>query len=762
MARKTLYKHSYKLGYNTRDNPTAISFDSAQVMDNYLPNDPNGIPRNGSEKWGHPDGAFGGSGIVLHTFAYSSIQGDLLICISVDGGTTSIYTKEKDTGSVNQLIVQDATLEFSSPDVSWQRILGDVYLSNGTDKVYILEVQEDGSFYFRNANIERPAPTTIGQGLVNANAVAGGFNLSDDIFIGYAVTYVRRNDNDGNGNGGLDDNGDPQFQLFTNTSDVFHPGVLESDEPPQDTVDGFQIGRTTGQTFSPNDRMDILLRDLDILDPQITHARLYRSLEFKTSAEALGASFRWLADFPVSGPNSVVDIDGNHSFFDDTSNATMAGNFNFSLNIGLDPMPAGSTMTFHKSRLWVGNVVEGGQEQRGRYYYSIPPLDSFYPQKWFSMYLRGTDSLTIGDSVGDPVEITGWKDTDHEDDEFGEVVDVSRNDIIFINSKSIWLLPDGNPEAFEPELIDRENGTTFSNSLVHIGDALYYLSNNGPAMIEGRHVRFLKAHTAGECWPDLYDGTKGYFFTVADRRLVKGYYVNENWILADNTQAVCMYMPYNEKGFGPWKFISAPEVAISFGIGSVFDDKELVVYPYNVANTQFFGVLNDSLDNDDGNDFTMRCKGKAQYMSAKDRHQFGEAASLLMFVQFTDVGQLLLVLTSDYARIRSIWTYDQRPQGELLQAGRAENKFRQNIFQPIAEGFLGQHFEVEWIKVHKTPYRFINQGWNLENIIRKKTPEFQSLDYQETRSGHIIETGTAPFDIIETGDADIEIEEGDC
>ena len=200
MARKTLYKHSYKLGYNTRDNPTSIHFDSAQVMENYLPNDPNGIPRNGSGKWGNPMGAFNGSGTVLHIFAYSSTLGNKLICISKDGAETKIYVKDKATGSIDQLIISSTILNFDSLDVSWQRILGDVYLSNGVDSVYILERQADQSFIFRNANIERPGDLFAFN--IEADAITGG-PMNEDKYITYAVTYVRRTDNDGNGNGGL-------------------------------------------------------------------------------------------------------------------------------------------------------------------------------------------------------------------------------------------------------------------------------------------------------------------------------------------------------------------------------------------------------------------------------------------------------------------------------------------------------------------------------------------------------------------------------
>lgn len=744
MARKTLYKHSYALGYNTRDNPTKIHQVSAQIMENILPNDPNGIPRNGSCKWSNAFGAYNGSGIVLHTFAYSSTLGNKLIVISQNGGTTSIVAKQKGTATVDQLIIQGTGFDFTSLDVSWVRIKDDIYLSDGKANVYIIERQADTTFILRNANIARPEQL-VGDNVVLLG-VTGSGSLTPGKFIGYSVTYVRRTDVNSQ-----DINGDPERQEFNVDGDVFNPGVLESQEIlVQTNVSNPNGERKAIEIGLFENEAQVRCNNLDQLDTQVTHARIYRTLEFDTEIEALGASYRWRADIPIVGANSEL-VTGTHILFNDgLSNATMAGNFNFSLNIGMDPMPAGRTMTFLKGRLWVGGVLDGPQEFRGRYFYSIPPLDVDFPQKWFSMFLTGKSSLTIGGASGDPVTVTGWKDTDQEDDEFSQIVDVSRNDIIFINSKSIWFLPDGDPETFEPELLNRENGTLFNHSLVHIGDALYYLSNSGPAMIEGRLFKIVLDHTAGEVWPEVFDATIGYFFGLSEPKLVKGYYTRENWILADNSRTICNYMPHKQTGYGPWQFISALSKNIKFGIGSVFDDNELVVYPYNISNTQFYHVLDPTLESDDGADFTMRCKGKAQYMSEKDREIFGEAYSLVNFVQFEDAGDFLLILTSDFQRLKTVWTYEQ-DDTSILRSTSAENKFRLNIFQPIVEGFLGQHFEIEWVKVHKTPYKFIHKGWSLDIIVRKKRIEFVSSNFQEATIGQIIETGTTPFNFEETG-----------
>lgn len=361
-------------------------------------------------------------------------------------------------------------------------------------------------------------------------------------------------------------------------------------------------------------------------------------------------------------------------------------------------------------------------------------------------------------ATGSPVEVSGWKDTDQEDDEFAQIVDISRNDIIFINTLSVWFLEDGDPETFEPKLMDRSNGTLFKHSLVHIDDALFYLSNNGPAYIDSQRVEILNNHTAGEVWPKLHDGTIGYFHSLTDKNRVRGYYARENWVLADNEQVICHYMPRNERGYGPWKFVAPNTLPIKFGIGAVFNEETFVVYPFNSNNTQFFSVLVPGLKNDDGVDFTLHQKGKGQYVSAKDREKFGEAAELLMFVEFLDAEDLLLILTSDYFRIQKSWTYEQFPSTHILQSGFSSNTFRLNISQPIREGFIGQVFEVEWLKTFAAPYKFIHKGWSLENIIRHgRHTDFISANIEDQSQGNIIETGTTPFNIQETGVEPFEI-----
>lgn len=750
--RKRLYKHSSVLGYNTRDNPTSVPFNSAQIQENLTPNDPNPIPRDGSEWWGNSQGAYNGIGTVLHVMPYSDSDDNYLICISSIGVTTYIYYKRKDGIYPNFLIYSSIDLEFNSIDFSYARIKNMIYISNGTDSVYIIERLENGNFNFRNANIERPDSSITPN--IEALPVFGG-SISQDKYIGYAVTYVRRQDSSSTGSGGLDLSGDPQRQLFNVTNNAFHPGVLESVEVISDPNNPSIAGeRVSALTTSVNRRVMLTLNNLTGLDEQVTHARIYRTLEFDTEVEALAASFRWLGDFPVTGPNDER-IGSTLTYTDEYTNNTMAGNFNFSLNIGTDPMPAGRTMTFHNGRLWIGGVPSGSSEFRGRYFYSVPPQDPDYPEKWYSMFLTGNSSLTIGDTT-----VSGWKDTDHEDDEFAEIVDVSRNDIVFINSQSVWLLPDGDPEGFEPELLDRSNGTLFNHSIVHIDDALFYLSNNGPCMIEGRLVKMIVEHTAGEVWPKLYDNSRGYFYTISNPKEVKGYYARENWILADNSQTICMYMPRNQRGFGPWKFIAATTVPIMFGLGVVFNEDEIVVYPYSSPNSRFYSVLVPGLKNDTNVDFVLHQKGKAQYMSDRDREMFGEASELIMFCEFTDPGQLILILTSDYFRFTRNWYYEDAASDDILNPGSDET-FRLNINQVIREGFLGQLFEIEWIKMYSTPYRFIHKGWTLDTIIRHgKHGEWVSADDSNFGNGDIIETGVTPFDIIESGAETYSIIEG--
>jgi len=757
MARQRLYKYTSALGYNTRDNPTNIPFESAQIQENLIPNDPNPIPRGGSEAWSNAVGAWSGFGEVQHVFAYKDPLANKLICISFDGISTYIYTKEEGILSSDVLIKTIIGSEFSGDDPCWLRIGKHVYLSNGYNAVYILEMQDDSTFYFRNSNIARPVPG--GTPNITATAIVGG-SMTPDKYVGYCVTYVRRTDSDGSGNGGVDGSGNPQRQVFNNGDDIFHPGILESVE----IVTGPSIPDGTGERVSvqlsgANLQASVVLSNLDQLDEQVTHARISRTLEFDTSVQALGASYRWLGDFPVSGPNDERVAGTTITYIDNKSNATMSGNFNFSLNIGMDNMPAGRTMAFHNGRLWVGGVYNGPDEWRGRAFYSVPPLNIDYPEKWFSMFLTGKASLTIGEALGDSVEVSGWKDTNYIDNEQVQIISISKNDVIFINSLSVWFLADGDPETFEPELITNTGGTEFKNSAVNKDGVIFFLSNNGPARIVGRNVVIMEEHTAGEVWPVLFDNSVGYFHGLSDKNRVQGYFVRDNWILADNDTVVAMYMPDNKKGFGPWKIKFGATIPIKFGIGASFSENDLIVYPYGSSSTQFYKVLCSGVYNDAGVDMTLHQKSKALYVSQKDREKFGEAAELIMFVEFTDSGNLLLVLKSDYYRYQNLWKYLDPDPDHPLQANHYANTFRLNINQPIMEGFLGQLFEIEFYKVYSTPYKFIYKGFSLENIIRHgKNAEFISSNTQDF-VGKIIEVGNSPFDYIETG-VDNQILEG--
>jgi hypothetical protein len=661
-----------------------------------------------------------------------------MIVISENAGTTYIHIDSDRAGYTPTLIDSSSSWDFSSLDVNWVRVKNDVYLSNAKDAGYILEathyLSDDPTFILRNANIARPTESGTDNLTVTADTSAG--SITPLKWIGYAVEYVRRTDT---ASGGIVNPLIHQFGAAA-PNNVYNPGVLESiDLIAERKVVQMDAGKTTFKLTAGN---------LDQLDTQVTHVRIYRTLEFATEAEAAGASLRWFVDLPVIGVNSQV-VSNEAIWYDSTSNATMAGDLNFLKVIGMDTFPVGRVMTWFRGRLWVGGVESDDGEYRGRYFYSVPPLDVDFPQKWYSMFLTSNTALVVGSETDNPYSIAGFKDTDQEDDELCQVIGIVGNDIVFLNSKSVWYLADGDPETFEPELIDPLNGTLFNHSHVLFDGKIHYLSNNGPAVVDGRSVRIMEEHTAGECWKTNYDNQKGYFFLLDEPKTVRGYYVNENWILADNDKVVCNYMPRKGKGYGPWEWVAATGSIVKFGLGVVIGDTDLIVSPYNTSGGYLYKVFDDTVNQDEGIDFDLRSKSKRLYVSEKDREKFAEAAMLYMFVEFTDIGQMQIILTSDKARNQYSWIYDQLDNSGILSPSPIDNTFRQNIAQPIYEGFIGQVFEVEFIKTHKTPYDFITKGFSLENILRHRIGDF--VGALMVVRGDIIETGVADIDITETG-----------
>ena len=670
MNLKKIYKHSHKLGFDTVNAPDEISPDSCQTLQNLFPGHPNPTPRDGFSRF--MEEAFVGQ-TVYHIFPWNDSAEPKILIVAGSPSSKGLYWAQED--DVSPTII-NASLFPGGENVSFYRVRDSGYLI--TDKLdgplsFIVNWNGVDDFEVRNANIVRPPLAVV-------LTRAGAGNVSTNSFISFAFTFVRRTDADSQDGGGEPDESD----YLTGT---FNPGVLES----VDDIDNRFIWNDA--TAGGSEVQFAVNKGAATIDPQATHLRVYVTAEFSTQLQAEGAEHRWYKDIPITGTNA---FSWNVTDTYDVSNSVQSNNTITNKMVGWDPIPEGKSVIYLQGRLWVSGAGVG--QNIGRIYYSELPQDVEFPQKWFSMFNR----------------VFNFKDASLDDIEAVKGLGVSRNDIFFILSQSLWYLPDGDPELGNPRLVDSAKGTSFPNTIFMVDDEIYYLANSGPARISGRNVEDLSEFTAAEVWPKNYLGQRGYFFTLADKESVRGFYYKEAYYITNVAKCIGHYMPRNIPAIGPFS-IAPGDAEIKFGIPCVVNDELCVIC--GTAEASFFHKVLDA-DNplDIASEYEMICKSKEFYASKEDLEVWGECFDFVMFVNFTDTATFKVKITCDYRHFEMTITYRDWDTEHLLNAQNLSTTWREALKLALPEGLGFQHVSIEWKKLNRMPYDFEPKGFKLNYL----------------------------------------------
>lgn len=666
---KRLYKATNRLGYNTRDNPQQIPYESCQSLVNALPGDPSLVPRDGISKWNTlplpqvPPSAFPWAD-AIDPKVILRIGNSFYWKVAGAGGATLI-------GDQN-IIPEQAKLSFCRVK---DQLLVNTDQAGDQHRAWIIS-WNGSTFVIRNLNL-------LGSLMVlSATPVAGG-NVQPLKWKSYSFTFVNRQDAESK-----DGSGNPKLCRLQDGN--FHPGLNES-------VDDIDRNRITAQNSSSSTAQGIQLtagNGGSYDDEQTTHLRIYGTLEGDTEAAVQGLEHRWLADLPLIGPNAYSFP---WTFVDTASNAEMAGSLNFSLTVGYEDIPPGTYMRFHQGRLWVGGSGTG--EVIGRHFYSETPFDFEFPQKWWGMF-RST---------------THFKDTSYDDSEPGMGLGVSKNDLIFVGKRAVWYLRDGDI-SYEPFRMSTTHGTEFPRSLTEIGEDLFYLSNVGPVVVSGRQIQPMDAHTAAEVWPKAYDNRVGYFYGLPDKTKVEGFYFKENWFLTDGVKLIGFFMPEQGNQMGPWSVEVADPDNIGFHLPLVLSPDVCVLISKSISLPFMWRFLAPGVSADNGKDFFIRSKSKDLYVSPLDRDRAGEAYTLRYFSHYEDSAPTYITIYADTFRFQLELEYNEFGTSNQMVSPQANITFREVMEQPFPEGLVGSYFAIEFRKQHKSPYTYTNKGFVLEYL----------------------------------------------
>lgn len=687
--KKPFYKNTYRLGYNSRDLPQEIPTASCQSLVNMFPGDiPR--PRHGIGLWNsanHPysirdiiawdnqtviirdgDGVFWAE--VQGTSSRTFIGGDTVISVDPIDGFKTLAT-------ISFVRVRDRML-----------VIGD----NASIPTHYV-IWNDGTWKIRRANITRPA-------LSLGTTRTGAGNISQNKYVGFAVTFINRDDSDS-----VD--GDGQPQLVEAATGVFHPGLVESTEALAERS-YFMTTNVAGATVR------LTCTVTGTLDTQATHMRVYRTAEASSAEEAAGLSLRWAADVPVRGPNSSGS--NVHIYDENKTNATVSGILELCKTTGYSDLPAGTALTYHQGRVWIGgrpfddNLTRVGDY--GRWYYSELPLDVEFPEKWLTLFK--TDQY--------------FKDTSLDNREDGMLLGVADNDLYLIGEVTAWCLRDGDPD-FEPEPLSMSMGTKFRNSGVALRGAFAYLSNEGPVFAQGRRIEAVTAFTAGEVWPVTYTGTPGLFFRLAAggyADVLISFYFQQTWWIGNWNYLVGLYMPADGRAYGPLT-IRPGDARIRFDQAAVLNEDVCVLRsPQSATKSYLWRFLDPNSGTDHNACFKISSRSKAFYVNERNPELSGELFDILVHSSFTDNAAVNLRLIGDTFRFQQSITYNQWNAGDHPDVpANLSNAWRKTFLQGFQEGSVFRLLEVEWSKQHLEPYDFRMTGFTVRYLPRNEPYEFQ-------------------------------------
>lgn len=524
------------------------------------------------------------------------------------------------------------------------------------------------------------------------------------------------------GNTNIDRLSDPQYFI------IYTPALDGSDN---DGLLGFRVNLPT--RFSPNAGIGNYPIYRSDVNQSVTHLRLYSTLLQGSKEEAKGATFRFLVDLPIESifddnwsPGAYVH---NPYYIDKTTDAELSGSDNSPVTFGVSKPPLGTMSYYHQGRIWIGGV----KELQGRFFPSVIPNDAVEYKKFLTLFKPETEWIDTNQDTGDSP--TG----------IGETTDY----LIFLMKRSVWALFRGDIDS-APIRLTTSRGCPFPRSITQSEKTLFYLSSEGPAIIEGRKVVLMDSFKAGECWPklgsnDVLKNGRKTIFQISDqeKKDVIGWYhkdcyffsykyssINEDSSAEEIKAAIIgFYFSPIGQSQGAWEinhglpYLDHIEEVISFG-----SNMALIRCKSDSPDTQrrFYSFLNEKVRRDIGSPFVVKSKSKRYYADPSNRNIQGQMYDILIYTRYDDLEDMAIAVYMNEDNVVATSNYfldgNENPQN-------LNKTFRNNIRFGFPEGVFGNFFEVEWSKIYDGNFDIF--GWDIRyHKVRGAINKFVTTDSQ--------------------------------
>lgn len=560
-------------------------------------------------------------------------------------------------GAVPHLLAADL-LPSATCAVSFERFLEWGFLLTDVAGYAFVVEEVRGSLRARHANIAAPLDAVV----LNAIPATGG-QIPPNTFRAYGITWINR-----------DNESDPQLH-----ETGYQDGLCESCENRAHRI----VARVTGNQSAIH-----LAWDARPDDPQVTHARLWGTLSAPSALEAEGLELRWLADVPVQSGSGW-------SYDDRASDGARRGELNLLQTVGQNEIPPAAFAKYHGGLLWVGGANRG--ESPGRVFYSMPVQNATRPVKFLSLFN----------------ETSGFVDVATDESSPAVALSASRNDLYFFaGSRRVYRLREG--DISQPlELLTESYGLAHAGSLTSIHQDLYYLSPEGPVVLQGALIELVRDFAAGEVWPH---GTAGRGALLSSDR-VAGFWARQTWWLTNGATTVGFHQAADGQSRGALRV--------------VFGDADLrLLHPVVAAEdctvfatgTSLWRFLDEGFQADNYRLFTVAVQSPKLPVDPRRPTQVAELYDARLHARFSDNGTLRLTVTGDDFRFAKAFGYVQRGPESPLQNTDSADAFRHSIQQGLPAGLYGASFELRATKLFRPPFDFLLRGLELGVILRPGHP----------------------------------------
>ena len=662
-------------GINTRDDPRTLEVTKTQCLDlvNLFPGT-SPKPRPGCTFWGRgssgtDQGRTSGNLVELIPFRRSD---DPIVLQVFSDGVRAVSSM----GNNSYLVKDLAGLAINGPKdgskVTYQRVYSSVFANS--DDQYWKWIFEDvnGTITARRPTIQRPDFEATISGVAGSQGL-----LTGGSWYKYGFTLVNRGEG---------------YTTFLNTR-TYVPGLLECFEDSKKRVVNYlPVGATANQ---------MLIRwtnitDGYVLDPQVTHLRVYRTDSAMSADTVDGLTLHWVADIPINSSTPSV------SFLDNI--AVSEGDYPPETT-DLDDMPSATVMYFNDGLMWFGGIP------------GLAKGNCWHSRVFGTTALQPLKSLSFVNLAYDYVRVSS------DGTESANAIGMSNGDLYFFTPHSVSYLQSGDPDNSAVKKISSTMGCPFPRTMTEWDQILAWMSPVGPVYAQNGAIdKFLK-FTASEVWPYTWNG-RGFFYSDSvDKSQVIGFHHMNTWWIVYGKTIIGFYQPDGLPQSAMRIELADPDMMMervcSLGNGIVVFDSVnrgswtsgSRIYPYR--------FLDDRSNTDCGFFMTLTQKVRRLYVQMNDPQKVAEPAILLLFANFTDPGDLLFILTGNGFRWSKKFKYQERPLPAIQQHQDIDHRTNWAYKQPIpAVGKRASWFEATWIKIFRPPYDFTCMGLALKIILR--------------------------------------------